>query len=252
MEAAEARYMTLPVVTRFPPYVRRVSGTAIELLFNEGQHLEHVTPRQALSLASHLTQAALIAMDEGPNVTIQIDWTFIESLEGFETRAYVPRGPDKQPLGKSGVTIGSGVDLGKWGAAELRRTGIAERIMVQIEPYLGLRGSTALAALNIPLVMSVEDATELTRMIQSDIVNALAAKYDAASKLPFRLLPQQAQTVIASVAFQYGDLATATPNFWRQVTRQDWKAAHANLRNFGDAYQTRRRREAEYLKDLVN
>ncbi len=62
----------------------------------------------------------------------------------------------------------------------------------------------------------------------------------------------EATTVIASVAFQYGDLESRTPNFWKQVISGDWEAAEANLRNFGDNYGTRRVKEADYYnkKDL--
>jgi GH24 family phage-related lysozyme (muramidase) len=57
--------------------------------------------------------------------------------------------------------------------------------------------------------------------------------------------------VVASVAFQYGDLSRRTPNFWRQVTSGDWDAALNNLRHFGDKYPTRRNKEADLLaKDL--
>ena len=58
----------------------------------------------------------------------------------------------------------------------------------------------------------------------------------------------EAQTVIASVSFQNGDLATATPNFWAQVTDQDWYAALGNLRKFGDKFGPRRNREADFLQ----
>ena len=55
-------------------------------------------------------------------------------------------------------------------------------------------------------------------------------------------------TVIASVAFQYGKLEKETPNFWRQVTNDDWGAAVKNLRNFGDRTPTRRNKEANYFE----
>jgi GH24 family phage-related lysozyme (muramidase) len=53
------------------------------------------------------------------------------------------------------------------------------------------------------------------------------------------------------VAFQYGDLASRTPNFWRQVVAHDWSAACANLANFGDRYPTRRKQEAQLLGSLL-
>jgi hypothetical protein len=51
------------------------------------------------------------------------------------------------------------------------------------------------------------------------------------------------------VAFQYGDLAKKTPNFWKQVTSGDWGAAKRNLLDFQDKYPTRRKKEAALLDD---
>ncbi|MCZ6804491.1 MAG: pesticin C-terminus-like muramidase [Proteobacteria bacterium] len=60
------------------------------------------------------------------------------------------------------------------------------------------------------------------------------------------------QTVVASVAFQYGDLESRTPNYWQQVTTGDWPAALYNLRNFGDRYPTRRNKEADLLESWLH
>ena len=72
-----------------------------------------------------------------------------------------------------------------------------------------------------------------------------------ASGVDFAQLPAPMQTVIASVAFQYGDLASRTPKFWAQVVARDWSSALANLRNFGDSYGTRRRKEADLLSSQI-
>jgi hypothetical protein len=184
---------------------------------------------------------------------IQVDWAFIEDLEGFSAIGYVPLDGAGKPLGKSGVTVGSGIDLGQWSEADLRKRRVPDKILDQIRPYFGVRGNDAVELLaHRPLNMTFEDARTLGGCIRGDILESLVKRYDASSDRAFRYLPQQAQTVITSVAFQYGaNLAEATPNFWRQVTRRDWKAAHANLMNFGDAYRTRRKKEAALLKDLV-
>ena len=67
-------------------------------------------------------------------------------------------------------------------------------------------------------------------------------------KALFHDLSDECQTVVASVAFQYGRLEVATPNFWRQVTTGYWLAALENLRDFGDRYPTRRNKEADLLQ----
>jgi hypothetical protein len=38
--------------------------------------------------------------------------------------------------------------------------------------------------------------------------------------------------------------------FWDAMIRQDWKKAEEILRNFGDAYPTRRNQEADLLKRM--
>ena len=58
--------------------------------------------------------------------------------------------------------------------------------------------------------------------------------------------------MIASVSFQYGvNLNTRTPNFWKAVSSQNWMLAIHELRNFGDAYSTRRKKEAKLLEKII-
>jgi hypothetical protein len=183
---------------------------------------------------------------------ISPDWSFIDQLEGFETMGYVPRDAAGEPLGKSGVSVGGGVDLGQWSAIALTRRGVPGAIVDKVAPYCGLRRWDAVHALKVPLVLTEEEARRLTRVIQGDITDTLVANYDQASALEFRFLPQEAQTVLLSVAYQFGpDLATRTPKFWKAMTAGDWQAAVRELEDFGDDYPTRRRKEARYLKDLI-
>ncbi|SDF83983.1 pesticin C-terminus-like muramidase [Thalassobaculum litoreum] len=185
-----------------------------------------------------------------------IDWSFIEPLEGFETTGYVPVSGGA-PLGMSGVTIGSGVDLGHWTVEQLRRRRVPQHIIDAVGPYLGIRGWPALQlARDRPLILSPDDARMLTDCIRGDIVDAVKSRYDSAAKaagsLRWNALPEPCRTVVTSVAFQYGPaLSSRTPNFWRQVTDGRWAEAHANLMNFGDAYETRRRKEADHLAPVL-
>lgn len=65
----------------------------------------------------------------------------------------------------------------------------------------------------------------------------------------FENLDARHQTVILSVAYQYGaNLASRAPKFWKAVTSQNWAEVVKVLRDFGDAYKTRRNREADYLE----
>lgn len=185
-----------------------------------------------------------------------IDWEFIEAQEGFETAGYVPMAGGT-PLGRSGVTIGAGVDLGQWSEAQLRRRRVPQNIIDQVKPYLGVRGWLAVQLLEQkPLMLTEAEARRLTQTIRSDIIDVVVARYNAGARrkgsLRWEVLPDRCQTVVASVAFQYGAfLSKATPNFRRQITTGLWRDAYDNLMDFGDDYRTRRRKEAAYLKPVL-
>ena len=192
---------------------------------------------------------------------LNIDWAFIARQEGAAiTEGYVPRANDGTVAGQSGVTIATGFDLGQHDRAYLDRvlSGHADIIRL-LAPYLGLKRSRAVAALAAtPLTITDAQAQIIDRAVKTDKANALVPIYDNAvtvlrkpALLRFTALPREAQTVIMSVAFQYGNLPTRTPRFWRIVVRQDWQAAVAELRAFGDAYGQRRQREARYLSALL-
>lgn len=175
-----------------------------------------------------------------------IDWSFISNLEGFELEGYVPVDADGGVLGNSGVTVGSGIDLGY--LAPRLSSELSDELYRKVQPYLGLTGEVALNTLRgKPLLLSDADCVELNTIVSEQALAILQTKYDYKSTVAFRSLPTQFATPIMSVAFQYGDLATKCPVFWKQVCNQDWTSAIENLRNFGDAYSTRRHAEADLM-----
>jgi hypothetical protein len=61
----------------------------------------------------------------------------------------------------------------------------------------------------------------------------------------------EAQTVIASVSFQYGiNLQRKAPLFWKAVTSQNGKETGDILDNVGDAYNPRRKLESDLIKKI--
>ena len=178
-----------------------------------------------------------------------IDWDFIGSLEGQSVlEGYVPDAVGSD----SGVTIATGCDLGQITPAKLAGFGLPPALAAKLKPYLGLRRQAAEGYCDRhPLTITRDEADALDQAVRKPIVEQFRSSYDqAAGPAPgFDGLPDPAQTVIASVAFQYGaDLARRTPRFWATVTAQDWRQAIAELRNFGDHYPTRRCKEADYLE----
>lgn len=177
----------------------------------------------------------------------RVDLSFIADLEGAAVReGYVP-----DPEGsRSGVTIGTGFDLGQHGRAELERLGLAPALVAALAPYLGVKGAAAVALLRQrPLTLTVEQVRELDARVMTSKIDKVIEAYDGAvGSGGWASLPPAACTVIASVAFQYGDLPRRCPRFWERAVRRDWPAVIAELRDFGDRYPTRRRKEADHLE----
>lgn len=182
-----------------------------------------------------------------------IDWAFIEAREGHNLDGNVPS-KDGVPLGKSGVTIGSGFDIGQHSAQEIRDLNLGADLTARLLPFATLKGQLAVDKLSqVGLHITQSEEMLINAQVHSDkAVNLIVAYDNAVGYGAFYKLPGAAQTIIASVSFQYGSLAIATPNFWNDVIHKDWGAAIAELRNFGDDYGPRRNLEADYLQSALN
>lgn len=172
-----------------------------------------------------------------------VDFDFILEQEGFKLKGYVPE-PEKS---ESGVTIASGFDLGARNLNDLK--GLPQDIIDLLKPYLGLKKKAAEDKLKEkPLNVSKDQAKTINKFVKKKSLAQLSKAWKAKTGQEFSTLSKEKATVVASVAFQYGNLETETKNFWQQVTSGDWDGAYKNLLNFGDDYTSRRKREAEYLK----
>ena len=183
-----------------------------------------------------------------------IDYKFLSDLEGgSKTNGYVPAAG----VSKSGVTIATGFDLGQRSEADLTKLKLSVSLINKLKPYLGKKSQDATAALKAkPLIITSEEVKSIDKAVKSAHVASLKLKYLGSAhntaKKDFFSLPAQAQTVIASVSFQYGvNLNTAAPKFWKSASSQDWAETVKLLKNFGDAYPTRRKKEAALLEKIV-
>jgi len=177
-----------------------------------------------------------------------IDYSFINLLEGSECHGYVPDPQNSQ----SGVTIASGFDLGQRSVEELQQA-LSKELSDKLIPYIGLKKQQAVQFLaEHPLSVSEAEVAEINCYSHSAAECLLITRWhQSESTCRFDELAIPCQSAIASVAFQYGDLARKTPDFWQQVTEQKWTDAIANLRKFGDRYPTRRNLEADLLQDWL-
>ena len=169
-----------------------------------------------------------------------IDFDFILKQEGFETKGYVPDAENS----KSGVTIASGFDLGARKLSDLK--GLPQDIIDLLSPFLGFQGAEA-SEIASNLEVSEDQAKIINEFAKSEAITNLKTKWENATGTSFDDLGTEQATVLASVAFQYGDLESRTPNFWKQTTSGDWVGAYKNLLKFGDRYTSRRLDEAALL-----
>lgn len=183
-----------------------------------------------------------------------IDYKFLGDLEGgCETTGYVPA----SGVSKSGVTIATGFDLGQRSQSDLKSLGISATLISKLQPYLGKKAKEASDLLKKkPLKITAKEGQSIDKAVKSAHVKSLKTKYLNASenkgKTDFFSLPAEAQTVIASVSFQYGvNLDIAAPKFWKAASSQNWSEVVKILKNFGDAYPTRRKKEAAKLEKIV-
>lgn len=161
-----------------------------------------------------------------------------------------------EAMGVSGVTIGTGVDLGQTAVDTLRRIGVYGSLVTNIAKYIGLRKASAIAALHdAPLIISRADADILDHCMHSHHASLIEKRYDRDAGVgAYASLPWQAQVAIFSILFQRG---TGSPknftNTWAAFVRRDWADASARLCNarLWSGYQSRRRQEGELLREVA-
>ena len=172
---------------------------------------------------------------------LDIDWSLIEKLEGNEVFGH-------QPTANSGVTIGSGFDLKEKTESSLKDMGFDPDLIDELKPYLGLTGDEAAAAIkNNNLVLDEDKISRINRLSKKHYTEDIKNQYEESTGKKFWKLSPEQQTVIMSVGYQYGNLKTRTPKFWKGVISDDWDSVVNELRDFGDDYGTRRGKEADLL-----
>jgi len=174
---------------------------------------------------------------------LDIDWSLIEKLEGNEVFGH-------QPTANSGVTIGSGFDLKEKTESSLKDMGFDPDLIDKLKPYLGLTGDEAAAVVNDKernLVLSPEETSRLNKLSKKHYTEDIKNQYEEGTGKKFWKLSPEQQTIVMSVGYQYGNLKTRTPNFWKGVINDDWDGVVNELNNFGDEHDTRREEEAKYL-----
>lgn len=184
-----------------------------------------------------------------------IDWAFLQKVEGKENTTYVPMSNGKV-IQNSGVTVGTGVDLGQQSASRFRKLGVPEEIINKLSPFFGKHKENAVKALekNGKVTLSDEEVFAIDEALKKETLRETKRWYNKTNTMDqdWSDLNDRQQTVILSVRYNHGP--TGAPNFYRQVSSGDWSAAIDNLRNFYSSKDnqlwSRRVKEAQYLAGL--
>ncbi|EJL7013482.1 type VI secretion system tip protein VgrG [Vibrio cholerae] len=231
--------------------------TAIEQFQKSYQPSHQTHPSYSIGPVDGIVgKGTLLALDEALmdgwestcECKLMINFDFIKELEGVKKHGYVPDVKGSN----SGVTIASGLDLGARSKSDLITLGLPTSLIDKLTPYLGYKKHDAEAILaENPLLISDQELDILVSKVKESETNRIVDLYNRMSKVKkFECLPWQAQTVIASVAYQYGYLPSETKDFWKQAIEQNWSAMYGNLMDFGDKYSTRRQKEAKLIGEI--
>lgn len=138
---------------------------------------------------------------------------------------------DYEVMGASGVTIGTGCDLGQQTYGGMLTMGVPGALVCRFEPYIGKSGVAAIHALyKAPFVITSPECDALDRAIIGDYVRRIVCLYNDESCVPFADIPKEAQAVVAHLFYHKGSPRTF-PKTWEALIRQNWQAAANNLRN---------------------
>jgi GH24 family phage-related lysozyme (muramidase) len=168
---------------------------------------------------------------------LAIDLEFLKREEGNEYSGYLVEDNEGKIIGKSGVTIGVGVDLGQQSEQGLKELGISPDTVRKLKPYLGLKGEKARKALErIPLNFEGAEGKSIVDTISATVINdnteKLITKFNKKSTVPFTDLSPQQQTVVYSITHQYG--REGAPSFLAKAQAGNWEGVREELRDFGD------------------
>ena len=184
-----------------------------------------------------------------------IDWNFLGEVEGSAiNRAYIPM-KDGKPIQSSGVTVGTGVDLGAQSEDGLSKLGVSKSLINKLKPYLGKKKDAAVQAMQNSgeLVLEDSEVKELDMAIKKDHLKFVRNWFNKNNTkgMDWSDLTDQQQTVVLSVEYNHGPAALKKYNFGKQVANNEWDKVADNLRNFygssSNELHSRRIKELQYL-----
>ena len=194
---------------------------------------------------------------------VDVEWIQQKGIEGTHESLGVPA----KNKSKSGATIASGFDIGQHSQKEIEDYFGKDSVLTKkLLPFVGLKGEAAQDKIDAmtrggrgtreSLVdFSKDELNLINETIYPVTINKTSERFNENSAIPFNQLPEELQTVIASVGFQYGNMkyqkgekAGEDFRFYKHITEGDWLKALNELRNFGDKHGPRHNKEADLME----
>lgn len=181
-----------------------------------------------------------------------IDYPYIREVLGvFEgkgiTRGYIPKKNGKI-IEQSGVTIGTGVDLGQQTQAGLMNMGMPYGLLEKLIPYLGLRREQADYALKMyPLILTQEEVDTLDALVSESYIKDTERRFNQTTPHKFADRPKEVQAVAVSLEYHLGPRNAS--KYVTPIINGDYPKAIALLRSSTHAlFKGRRNSEADMLE----
>lgn len=181
----------------------------------------------------------------------KIDWQIVTNLEGGnQLKGYIPNNGGIV-IGRSGVTIAAGFDIGQHSIQEIKNMNLPSALEAKLLPYAyPLIKQNALDYLKShPLSITYEESVAINAASHAVALAHLQVAYDDATgiKGAFYDLPANTQTALASFAFQVGSIAKYNAAVWSDLTHFHWNDAVNKLQSMTQ-YQDRRQTEANLIQ----
>ncbi len=220
-----------------------------------------ITPEETLDINAELTR-------KNGCKPVGINNELLSQYEGgSHKKAYVPWSEKTAKGNSSGVTIGSGFDLGQRKRPdELRAMGLPESLVQKFAPYLGKKRSDAVKFLrNHPLSLSEDETNTLNRCILIDMGKKAIRHWDTEVAKQRKTWPDapyfhemntDQQTIIFSRYYNEGQgWIKKHPDIHQSILRNDWDTAGEQWLNQIQRYEDskqgwkagRFRKEHEFL-----
>lgn len=170
---------------------------------------------------------------------------------GSRTEAYIPMRAGA-PIGKSGVTVGKGFDLGQFDIKGLRSLGVPKELIRKVQPYLNLKGPAAVRVLKEnPLVLSPEEVKTLNDVVFNKKVNDLDSLISNIETKSGKTLSDNQRVALGSMYYQ-GINPKSFPNTFKLLSEGKWDKAKESFLNSRWARQQTPERAKRTIEALFN